>query len=654
MNLLVLDFETFFDRDYSLRLLTPAEYIMDPRFRVHGLAIRYPDGREEFRTDVPAALASLQAQYGTGLERVVPVVHNGHFDLAVLAWYYGVHVSTAVDTLQLAHAVLGRRGEGGSSATLKDLALRFGLEPKGTLDEFLGVYQLDALQTARMARYACHDAELTAQIALRLLRQVSRPEVELRIAAHTLRLHHERGFRVDVAAIDPLIAEVRRDTEAWFAQAAVTPQQVRSGKQFATLLAQALAQTGRALPMKPGKNGPIPAVAKKDQAMIALVDDADPVVQELAQIRLDVGRNTQLQSRLERLKKVAVARSGVLPVHLVFHGAGTGRFSGGGKINVQNFPKHGIGVRMRGLLMAPPGQHLVIADLAQIECRIVAHVAGEAGLLDAFRHHRDPYAEEASAIFGEPVHKPNASTPPAAAPRLTALRETGKQAVLGLGFGMGGLKFHGTLLGIPTTAALFASGELSPARCQQIVKSFRERFAGIPALWGALEDAARGSCAARTSETVAGVGIGPDPAEPGMIITLPSTRTLRYPRARLVAPTRPITYLDDQGQPAEFMPTEEALVYGTDKKPMALYGGKLLENVVQAIARDILVEAILRIEARGIAILAHVHDEIIATAPTDQAAAAQAIVVEEMTRAVPWLPGLPLDVEAHVSERYTK
>ena len=132
---------------------------------------------------------------------------------------------------------------------------------------------------------------------------------------------------------------------------------------------------------------------------------------------------------------------------------------------------------------------------------------------------------------------------------------------------------------------------------------------------------------------------------------LPSGRALRYPRLRLEDRERVIRYLDEMGETAEFTPEEPSLVYGQDN---VLYGSKLVENVVQATARDLLAEAILCIESRGLSVVFHVHDEVAVMAPTEKADEAKWIVEEEMTRVPTWATGLPIAAEVQVAERYGK
>lgn len=649
MNLLTLDFESYFDDNYSLRKMTIAEYVHDPRFLLHGLAIRYPDEQCVFERDVQSTLMALRQKYGDNLERITVLVHNGFFDLYVLAKVYNLRPKFFVDTLQLSHALFGRKGEGGQSGKLGDLAALLGLEAKGDISQFSGLRNLDGKQAIEMAIYAKHDVQLTYQIAERLLPQLSRPDVELQIMMHTIKLHHERGFTVDVTGIAGLIGEIEADAKQWFDKAGVTLEQASSRKDFNDLLGKALARTGRKLPMKNGKKGQIPATAKTDKEMQAFLEDDDEVVTALAQARLVRGSEAQQVAKLKVLGRIASATGGILPVHLVYHGAGTGRFAGGGNFNIQNLPKAGLGSKIRSLIQAPPGFKLVLVDLAQIECRVTAWLAGEKQMLDAFAGNADLYSREASAIFGREVRKPTKQDPEELARLLESMRQTGKQEVLGLGYGMGALKFMNTLLKDPKTARLFDGILLSPAKCSQIVARFREEFNRIPALWKEAEMAFRGVVMSGGRHWIKGVEV--KQVEDRLDLTLPSKRVLRYPKIRLESNSGETRYLDMDGEEQVFSRKGDQLIYGHG---INIYGGKIVENISQAIARDILVEAILRLESLGIPIVAHIHDEVIAVCRDDDAERTARIVVEELTRVPMWAPGLPLGADSKIAQTLAK
>ncbi len=511
-----------------------------------------------------------------------------------------------------------------------------------------GVHTPDVQQLAELANYAKHDAELTYQLAVRLLPQITRPDIELPILMHTVRLFTERSVAVDIQGVSLLEQQINDTTAQSFKLAHISPEAAAKDKQFTPLLEAALERTGRSLPMKQGKRGMIPATAKKDAAMQALLDDTDPIVAALAHARLNKRGDDQKLARLATLRGIAAVTGGSLPPYLVYCGAATGRFAGGGRFNVQNLGREGMGARIRGLLIPRPGHKFIIGDLSQIEERITAWFGNESEMLQAFARNRDLYSEFARRVFGCEVRKPTDGDAPNDHERLTSLRQVGKQAVLGLGFGMGALKFMETLQADAKAVKLFDNGDLSSLICHNIVCSFRADYPGIPRFWAALE---------RTTKAV----IGGNEMDVGalhlakcgevMLLRLPSGRELRYPDLRLSVEKRVIKHLDRKGELAEFKPKESSLVYG---KQLTLYGGKLCENVVQATARDLLVEAILHLESAGLPILFHVHDEIICEVRDEDAGPARESLERELSRTPAWASGLPVACEVHISDRYGK
>ena len=491
MNITTIDFECFYSHDFTLRKLTIPEYVGDPRFHAHGLAVRWPDGRCEF-LGAEDAVRRLLSEFGSRFEGTTVVCHNTYFDLYVLARKYGVHPNHFIDTMLLSHHIHGRlRGSGGQNAKLSALAERYGLTAKGDLEFMRGVRNPDAVQQADLELYALDDVRITAELAERLLPHVSRPEVELPVMMHTVRMLTQRSIQIDTPEINVVERKICAECDRALEDVDVSEQVLSSDKQFAVVLESALARSGRKIALKQGKNDLIPAVGKKDEAMQNLLDDDDTRVAALARARLEKKGKDAMLSRISTLRNIASVTGGFLPPHLVYCGCHTGRFAGGGGFNVQNLGCSGLGAAIRGLLIARPQHQFIIADFSQIEARITAWFASEWGMLEAFRDQRDLYAEFASRTFGQPVRKPRDGDDSAKKEVLFALRQVGKKAVLGLGFGMGALTFMNELRSEPTTSQLFECDTLSPKGCRDIVQDFRDTYPGIPAYWQELEKALR-------------------------------------------------------------------------------------------------------------------------------------------------------------------
>ena len=263
MNITTIDFETYYDREFTLKKLTIPEYVSDPRFRAHGLAIRWPDGHTEFVADLPAALTKLQAEFGRDLERTTVVCHHAHFDLYILSHRYKLRPRFFVDTMLLAQHVHGRReGSEGDSVSLKALANRYQLPQKGDLDFLCGVRHPDVQQMADLAAYTQRDVQITSDLAERLLSQISRPAVELPLLMHSVRMFTERNVQIDIPGIAAIEQEIKDETGKLIKTTGFAPEQLAKNRDFAKILESALARTGRKLPLKHGKRDLIPAIAK--------------------------------------------------------------------------------------------------------------------------------------------------------------------------------------------------------------------------------------------------------------------------------------------------------------------------------------------------------------------------------------------------------
>lgn len=282
---------------------------------------------------------------------------------------------------------------------------------------------------------------------------------------------------------------------------------------------------------------------------------------------------------------------------------------------------------IRTAFIASPGHTFHVCDFSAIECRVIAWLAGEQWVLDVFRKGGDIYCAAASQMFGKPVEKHG---------RNAELRQKGKIATLALGYGGG-------------VSALEAMGGdrlgLSESEEKQIVALWRKSNPRIVKMWAVIEKAAM--TAIKTGQNVTvyrNIVIG---RRWGMLtITLPSGRTICYPRAEVG-----IEYNDGWRGDHEIIEYEG--LNQTTKKwgKVRTYGGKLTENIVQAIARDILGVVILRARAKSLNVVFHIHDEIVVEATPDQTLED----VEELFSApIDWCKDLPLKGAGYTTPYYLK
>lgn len=377
-----------------------------------------------------------------------------------------------------------------------------------------------------------------------------------------------------------------------------------------------------------------------------------PKVREMLALRRELGKTS---NRKYEAMRQCVCADGRLHGLLQFCGAArTGRWAGR-LVQVQNLPQNHLesldnarrlvlqgdldefeveygGVTqtlselIRTAFVAAPGHTFHVCDFSAIEARVIAWLAGEQWVLEAFRQGHDIYCETASRMFGVPVEKHG---------RNAHLRQRGKVAVLGLGYGGG-------------PAALEAMGGsrlgLTADEMDDIVRKWRESNPAIVSLWRTAERAAAaaistGNAVVMHRGTVVGRQWGM------MTITLPSGRTICYPRATLGEET-------DRWGRSHTTIEYEGLNQTTRKwGKVRTYGGKIVENMVQAIARDILGEVLLRARRKGLDVVFHIHDEIIVEARAGQTLAE---VEELFSRPIPWAPGLPLKGAGYTTPYYLK
>lgn len=280
---------------------------------------------------------------------------------------------------------------------------------------------------------------------------------------------------------------------------------------------------------------------------------------------------------------------------------------------------------IRTAFIAPAGYALHVCDFSAIEARVIAWIAGEKWALEAFSAGRDIYCETASRMFGVPVEKHGQNA---------ELRAKGKIAVLALGYGGG-----------PNALEAIGGARMGLTYDEEhdIVQRWRVANGRIVKLWAIVEAAV--SAAVRTGEAIEiNRGIRIAYKYNMLVITLPSGRSLVYPR--------PTVDMEARGYASRWLITYEGMDQTTQKwGRIRTYGGKLVENIVQAVARDILGHVLLRAEAEGQRVVFHVHDEIIAEAPKGQPLER----VERLFSEAPeWAKGLPLTGAGYATPYYLK
>ena len=290
-----------------------------------------------------------------------------------------------------------------------------------------------------------------------------------------------------------------------------------------------------------------------------------------------------------------------------------------------------ISTAIRGVIVPDPGHVFVDADFNAIEARGVGWLAGCDTLTELFRTGGDPYCHTATDIYGRSITKKDENE-----------RWVGKQTVLGCGYGMGATKFEAQCLKL--------GRPVLPSLATKAVKAYREEYSEIPALWRGIEKAAI-SAVRNPGSTKSFNGVEFRTGAGYLQMRLPSGRRLYYANPTVVKSPAP-------WDPQETVPKLSYMAEHPIHKMWcreSTWGGKLVENAVQALCGDLLFEAMIRLERDwGIGIRLSVHDQIVVQARREDAEQVKAIVQYEMERGETWSYGFPIKAEPKITERFGK
>jgi DNA polymerase len=601
MDIITLDVESEFDRDYTLSKLSTEAYVRDPRFAALGAGVRWPDGQAEWFD--PSRLPELRARLAALLPHSALLCHHCQFDGLILSHHFGLRPKYWLDTLSMARQVIGNHLPKG----LDSLAAHFGLPAKNVpYGLFKGKHwdEIPPADQALVADGCLHDVELTWTIFQRLAREF--PTSEYALVDLTVRMFTEPVLEGDIDLFGRLWLAERDRKRGLLARAGVTAGDLQSSTRFAELLRQAGCEPER----KAGKAGPLAlyAFARTDRFMRDLQDGPDEYLADLVRARLGI-RSTIVQTRVERLGDAAVR--GALPVYLQYCGAHTTRWSGGDSTNFQNFTR---GHPIRDALRVPDGFVGAVVDASQIECRILNCYAGQADIVAAFREGRDLYAELAAKLYRRPITRADARE-----------RQVGKILELASGYGGGAITLQRVLAnGSPAI-------QMAPGEAEEAVRLYRTTHLQVTSLWASLGLL---------------LPILADRDHPPVHVG----RDVWVARGRLWGPTG--TWIDystlepDPGKPGWRFRKRDGWT--------RIWGGFLTENLVQFLARIHLGEVMKSLIREGIPrIVLCTHDDIFALVRDDQDAEKWlARMIAVMSTPPAWMPEMPLAAEGHLGHTY--
>ena len=541
--------------------------------------------------------------------------------LIVLSWRFGIKPAYLLDTLSMARAIHGVEAGG----SLAKLAERYSLGKKG--DEVVAaegkrLKDFTPAELAQYGEYCKNDVDLT----FRLFQELSSefPQDELDLIDMTIRMFTEPVFEVDDALLIERLDEVQQEKQGVLRglmgrMECDTEEAVRkklaSNKQFAAVLEE----NGVKCPMKPSKTTgkQTYALAKNDEGFLALTEHEDPYIQQLCSVRLGT-KSTIEESRVQRFIDIGKRNKGRLPIPLKYYGAHTGRWAGMDKVNFQNLPSRDKKKKaLKNSVVAPDGYVVINCDSSQIEARVLVWLAGQDDVVEQFRKGEDVYSVFATKIYDRPISKAN-----------PVERFVGKTCILGLGYGTGAIKLQHTLKTSPPGAIV------TEDEAKEFVKTYRDTNDKVIDLWKdgdkAIKDLAnwpkalkpfwygKNKCLMVTKEG----------------IRLPNGLYIRYPDLKL----------DTEESKSQY-------IYASRKGPVSLWGGALVENVVQALARIVVGQQMIEIHKRYPVKLT-VHDAAVVIVKEEEQAEALAYIVERMSTPPDWAKGLPVACEANVGKSY--
>ena len=468
---------------------------------------------------------------------------------------------------------------------------------------------------AKYGEYCINDVELTYKLFHKLV--AGFPESELDLIDMTLRMFTEPQLQLDDALMVDRLEAIQQEKHDLLTQLTdelgTNEEGVRkilaSNPKFAEVLRTFHVKPPMKISSTTGKE--TYAFAKTDEEFIALQDHEDPFIRQLCAVRLGT-KSTIEESRIERFINVGKRNKGSLPVPLKYYGAHTGRWSGMDAVNLQNLPSRDKAKKaLKNAIIAPLDSVVINCDSSQIEARVLAWLSGQDDVVDQFARGEDVYSIFASKVYGFEVSK-----------EFPTERFVGKTCVLGLGYGTGAAKLRHTLATQPPGA------DIELEESERIVRLYRDSNYRIVDLWGECNQTLRDLCAGVGKPYYLGKHKCVIVCDEGL--KLPNGMYIRYKNLRA----------DGRGH-----------VYSSRKGPVNIWGGTMVENVVQALARIIVGEQ-MRWISKQYRVALTVHDAAVLVVPEKELSAAKEYVELCMSTPPAWAKGLPVACELKFSESY--
>lgn len=605
MKTLILDFETYYDVDISLRKMSYTEYVTKTEPL---LVCTIYEGQVEVICDVDIETHLKQFDW----PNIRLVAHNTLFDALVLKHFYGIEAGEYSDTLSMARLLYpANKHDLGSCSQL--ISVPTPTKNKALLAMVKGshLYDLAPAQIAWFKQYCEDDTRITAALYKAWINHI--PPQELQLIDHTIKLFLNPILCLDLEAQMKLIEQETQETETQLESLNLTRKDVRSDTTFSTYIQSLGYEPPTQYSIKQAKR--IPCFKKNAPEFLDFYEE-HPELQNLLDLKISINSSIK-RTRSEQLVKAAQIHQGRIPIAYNYCGAFTGRFSGTNKINMQNLPR---GSALRHAITAPPGHVLVACDLSQIEVRVLAWLAGQDSILQIFREKKDPYCEMASLIYKKPVTKKDPDE-----------RFVGKSAVLGLGFSMSANKFQ-----------LYCAAQgrkLDTELCEHTVQTYRNTYPKIVHFWKTIGNRLNDLC-------ITGPKLPSKWSNPtddvkqiktdvqyiiNQHLRITDHQSIRLPSGR------EISYYG-----LHYDPEIDGYRLPNKKK---VYGALAVENIVQGTARDIMCDMLLRVQ-QHYPVIMHTHDELVVCVEESCAEEVKQHLLDIMATPPAWAIEIPLDAEA--------
>ena len=605
-DLITLDWETFYSKEFTLSKMTVQEYVLSPHFEVIMIAVKVNDGDIEWFTGTHEQIRAWLQKFNW--DNAIAIAHNAMFDGAIMEWIFDIHPKQWFCTMMAARPLCAPFTPHGR-VNLKFVATYLGFGEKGTeIHNSIGLRRRDFSEQRMQAyaEYCMQDVNLCYKIAKWEMDRL--PQSEIMLIHETIRKYVRPQIYIEPELLMMRLAWLRDDKAQILADAGLTDNKMlMSNPQFAA----ALIELGVDPPTKisPTTGKETYAFAKSDPAFKELLNHEDARVQTLVAARMK-HKTTLEETRLQRFIRLGQMTDEdgdpyMLGIPLLYYGAHTGRFSGMDKLNFQNLPRGG---ELRQALVAPEGYKIVAGDLSQIEARITAALANETELLTLFATGGDPYCAFASRVFAREITKAD-----------TTERFIGKMCILGLGFGMGAEKYK-------TSVKAAGDVDITDNEAYRTVKLYRNTYKHIAGVWRAADFAIQHMSNPNGFYQIGPVTFTHEKAQ------LPNGMVINYPDLRI-----------SEGG---------GYIYTYRGRTKTIWGGALVENIVQALARIVVSTAELRLASRGLHALMQVHDELVYCVPEQHVDKVDQALTMALIADVPWLPQLPVDCEVSWGDNY--